>query len=168
MYGFDPRKDLQTPSSPQQQRSRNTPPHSPSQSRSSTPPLSRSQVPPLSPLNTDAMRSRSPAQDRNPYADAARTRSPANEMSMRTRTMRAEASRERTSATHEEINAEYYTANDFYIGGLIQVFNHVFVLQDADEFVLKHMEARPDEFPVSDVSFVVTLKSISVYLMDIR
>jgi hypothetical protein len=26
------------------------------------------------------------------------------------------------------------------------------IFQEADEFVLKHMEARPEEFPVSDVS----------------
>lgn len=73
-------------------------------------------------------------------------------MSLRTRAVRDDALRERTGATHAEIDSQYYTANDFYVGGLIQVFNHVFVMQDADEYVLKHMEARPDEFPVSDVS----------------
>eukprot|EP00026_Physarum_polycephalum_P017203 Phypoly_transcript_18355.p1 GENE.Phypoly_transcript_18355~~Phypoly_transcript_18355.p1 ORF type:complete len:158 (+),score=32.61 Phypoly_transcript_18355:1-474(+) len=73
-------------------------------------------------------------------------------MSTMTRAARTqELALNRTSATHEEIEAEYYTARDFYVGAVIQIFNHVFILQEADEFVLKHMEARPEEFPVSDI-----------------
>jgi hypothetical protein len=136
IYGYNPRKDFPAPLTPPlspQLSSRSatpSPPGSPSQTRSRSP-----LMPPLSPLN------------------AQRTRTVPTAMSTMTRAARTqEVALNRTSATHEEIEAEYYTARDFYVGAIIQIFKHVFVLQEADEFVLKHMEARPEEFPVSDVS----------------
>lgn len=40
----------------------------------------------------------------------------------------------------------FYTAQDLLLGETIQIFKHKFVIRDADEYVLKYMEARPDEF----------------------
>lgn len=43
-------------------------------------------------------------------------------------------------------NPVYYTAQDLSIGAVIEIFKHRFVIANADEYVLKHMEARPNEF----------------------
>ena len=43
-------------------------------------------------------------------------------------------------------NPVFYTAQDLLIGETIEVFKHKFIIKDADEYVLKYMEARPDEF----------------------
>lgn len=45
----------------------------------------------------------------------------------------------------------YYTKKDFTIGAVIEVFKHRFVITDADQYVLKHMEAREDEFPAEAI-----------------
>lgn len=41
----------------------------------------------------------------------------------------------------------YYTPEDFFIGAKINVFNHRFVITEADLFVLKYVEANQDKFP---------------------
>ena len=41
----------------------------------------------------------------------------------------------------------YYGPADFYIGAVIEVFSHRFVITNADEFVLKYMEANSSQFP---------------------
>ncbi|XP_046865042.1 EF-hand domain-containing protein 1-like [Xenia sp. Carnegie-2017] len=44
-------------------------------------------------------------------------------------------------------NPEFYSPGDFYIGAKIHVFKHRFIITDADEYVLKYLEANSDEFP---------------------
>ena len=43
-------------------------------------------------------------------------------------------------------NPVFYTPHDLLIGETVEIFKHKFVITDADEYVLKYMEARPDEF----------------------
>ena len=42
---------------------------------------------------------------------------------------------------------EYYTAADLCVNTTLNVFGRLYILYDADEFVLAHMEAHPDTFP---------------------
>lgn len=44
-------------------------------------------------------------------------------------------------------NPDFYQPQDFAIGSVIEVFKHSFIITDADEYVLKYMKARADEFP---------------------
>ena len=41
-------------------------------------------------------------------------------------------------------NPDYYRPGDFAIGAKVEVFKHVFVIQNADLYVLKYMENRPE------------------------
>ncbi|KAM7537138.1 hypothetical protein Aperf_G00000068386 [Anoplocephala perfoliata] len=41
---------------------------------------------------------------------------------------------------------EYYGPNDFYIGSVIDIFGTRFIITEADEFVVKYMEAHRNEF----------------------
>ena len=41
---------------------------------------------------------------------------------------------------------EYYKPQDFSVGCKIEVFKHQFIITGADEYVVKYMEARPNEF----------------------
>ncbi|XP_040839468.1 EF-hand domain-containing protein 1 [Ochotona curzoniae] len=43
-------------------------------------------------------------------------------------------------------NPIYYSPSDFYIGAVIDVFGHRFVILDADEYVLKYMESNPTQY----------------------
>ncbi|XP_023567655.1 EF-hand domain-containing protein 1 isoform X2 [Octodon degus] len=40
----------------------------------------------------------------------------------------------------------YYGPGDFFIGAVIEVFGHRFVIIDADEYVLKYMESHADQY----------------------
>lgn len=40
----------------------------------------------------------------------------------------------------------FYGPDDMYIGSVIYVFNHRFVITNADEYVLKYMEDHPQQF----------------------
>ena len=40
---------------------------------------------------------------------------------------------------------------DFAIGAKVEVFKHKFIITDADEYVLKYMEARVDAFPAETI-----------------
>ena len=42
---------------------------------------------------------------------------------------------------------EFYGPADFSIGAVIEVFRHRFVITNADEYVLKYMEANSTQFP---------------------
>ena len=42
---------------------------------------------------------------------------------------------------------QYYGPQDFYIGSVIEVFKHRFVITDADEYVLKYMKEHSNQFP---------------------
>uniref|UniRef100_A0A8C5MN70 EF-hand domain containing 1 n=1 Tax=Leptobrachium leishanense TaxID=445787 RepID=A0A8C5MN70_9ANUR len=44
-------------------------------------------------------------------------------------------------------NPSYYGPADFAIGAVVEVFNHRFVLTDADEYVLNSLEAHADVYP---------------------
>ncbi|KAJ1548219.1 Kinesin-like protein kif21b [Nowakowskiella sp. JEL0078] len=52
----------------------------------------------------------------------------------------------------------YYIASDLYVGAVIEVFRHKFVLLDADEYVFNYMEQFPEQFDKSNVK-EVTLKA---------
>ena len=41
----------------------------------------------------------------------------------------------------------YYGPQDFYIGAVINIFNHRFRLVGADLYVLRFAEEHPDQFP---------------------
>ena len=47
---------------------------------------------------------------------------------------------------------EFYRPQDFAIGARIEVFKHKFIITDADEYVLKYMEAHADEFPTETLN----------------
>ncbi|CAK9816565.1 EF-hand domain-containing protein 1 [Anthophora plagiata] len=42
---------------------------------------------------------------------------------------------------------QYYTPQDFYIGAKINIFNHYFIINGADLFVYRYIEANPEKFP---------------------
>ena len=44
---------------------------------------------------------------------------------------------------------EFYGPQDMYIGAVIQVFSHRFVITDADNYVLSYLEANSGDFPGS-------------------
>ena len=49
-------------------------------------------------------------------------------------------------------NPDFYTPADFEIGSIVEVFKHRFVIQDADEYVLKHLEAHAKEYPIKTIN----------------
>lgn len=46
----------------------------------------------------------------------------------------------------------FYGPDDMYIGSVIQIFNHRFVICNADEYVLKYMEEHPQQFSSKKIS----------------
>ena len=46
---------------------------------------------------------------------------------------------------------EFYGPHDLIVGQTIDVFSHKFLIEDADEYVLKYMEERSDEFPTETI-----------------
>lgn len=42
---------------------------------------------------------------------------------------------------------EYYGPQDFYINATIEIFNHRFIITNADAYVLKYMEEHAHQFP---------------------
>lgn len=53
-------------------------------------------------------------------------------------------------------NPVFYAIEDFTIGAVIEVFKHKFVITDTDKYVLKYMDARPDEFPAEVIQALKT------------
>jgi len=51
-------------------------------------------------------------------------------------------------------NPEFYTPADFSIGAKIEIFKHRFVITDADEYVLKYLEAFPERFPLETINSI--------------
>lgn len=45
----------------------------------------------------------------------------------------------------------FYRPQDFAIGAMVEVFKHKFIITDADEYVLKYMEACASEFPMETI-----------------
>ena len=54
---------------------------------------------------------------------------------------------------------EYYGPQDFYIGAVIEIFNHRFVITNADAFVLSYMEEHANQFPRKLHAYFVFLSS---------
>ena len=54
------------------------------------------------------------------------------------------------------LTGRYFKAQDFYVGAEIVINSYHFILTDADEFALNLMEADADEFPLSDLSSILT------------
>jgi hypothetical protein len=50
----------------------------------------------------------------------------------------------------------FYEAKDFFIGAVIEVYRHLFVLHDADEFAFNYMESNPDLFPYSNLELILS------------
>ncbi|XP_074093287.1 EF-hand domain-containing protein 1 isoform X2 [Macrotis lagotis] len=48
-------------------------------------------------------------------------------------------------------NPSFYGPGDFYIGALIEVFGHRFIIKDADEYVLKFLESNAKDYPPSTI-----------------
>lgn len=44
---------------------------------------------------------------------------------------------------------DFYEAKDFVVGAVINVYSRQFILHDADEHALNHMEANLNEYPMS-------------------
>ena len=71
----------------------------------------------------------------------------------------------RPGATHS--HPSYYTANDLYIGASLEVFNHKFVLTNADDYVFHYMEENTAQFPKSDTALVLKkLRSLPHATLD--
>ncbi|XP_062953403.1 EF-hand domain-containing protein 1 [Cynocephalus volans] len=51
-------------------------------------------------------------------------------------------------------NPIYYGPGDFFIGALIEVFGHRFVILDTDEYVLKYMESNPTQYSPEALSSI--------------
>ena len=66
---------------------------------------------------------------------------------------------------------EFYGPADFYIGAVIEVFRHRFKITNADEFVLKFMEANMGMFPggsEDQVKEPLCLSCVVLYFLYIR
>ena len=48
--------------------------------------------------------------------------------------------------------AQYYSATDLYVGGLVEFNKHRFLLIDADEYAYNYMENHASEVPAEDFS----------------
>lgn len=62
-----------------------------------------------------------------------------------------ECTRVRKPGGGTEDDPVFYTPQDFAIGAVIEVFRHRFVITDTDRYVLKYMEARPEEFSAETI-----------------
>lgn len=52
-------------------------------------------------------------------------------------------------------DGSYYEAKDFYVGAVIEVYNHRFELHDADDYAFNYMEANPAMFPMSNIDTIL-------------
>ncbi|ESO86018.1 hypothetical protein LOTGIDRAFT_195429 [Lottia gigantea] len=48
-------------------------------------------------------------------------------------------------------NPAFYGPTDFYVGAVVEVFKHRFVITSADQYVLKYMEEHKEQFPAQTV-----------------
>ncbi|KXJ13080.1 EF-hand domain-containing family member C2 [Exaiptasia diaphana] len=56
----------------------------------------------------------------------------------------------------------YYSAQDLYIGALVQFYKHEFVLIDADEYAVEYMEKHSNEFIQANIKYILPkLKGIA-------
>ncbi|KAK7090027.1 EF-hand domain-containing family member C2-like isoform X2 [Littorina saxatilis] len=66
--------------------------------------------------------------------------------------------------------SEYYTAQDLYVGALVNFNKHKFVLIDADEYAFRYMEQQPQEFPKCNLQMVLEKirSKLSQNMEDVR
>ena len=50
------------------------------------------------------------------------------------------------------LSPQFYTPADFAIGAVITIFAHRFVIVDADEYVLKHLQCSGEQFPLETIN----------------
>ena len=55
----------------------------------------------------------------------------------------------------------YYGPQDFFIGAVIEIFKHRFVITNADAFVLKYIEDHQAQFPGTIIYYTSTTPSCS-------
>jgi len=64
-------------------------------------------------------------------------------------------SQTRVSKPGSQIDSpDFLTPADFRIGAVIEVFNHRFVITDADEYVLKYLESCAGKFPLATINSI--------------
>jgi hypothetical protein len=51
--------------------------------------------------------------------------------------------------------SEYYVASELYIGAEVTFNDHIFIIEDADEYAMNYMESRPEEFPKANVNMIL-------------
>merc|ERR1739841_49626 len=49
---------------------------------------------------------------------------------------------------------DFYTPADFRIGAVIEVFNHRFIITDADHYVLRYLESHVNKFPLDTINSI--------------
>ena len=59
------------------------------------------------------------------------------------------------SSLSDPSGPSYYDLKDLFVGNMIEVLSHRFVLLDADEYVFNYMEADPSRFKLSDKKVIV-------------
>jgi len=51
--------------------------------------------------------------------------------------------------------SEYYMACELYIGAEVTFNDHIFIIEDADEYAMHYMESRPSEFPKANIDVIM-------------
>jgi Ca2+-binding EF-hand superfamily protein len=64
--------------------------------------------------------------------------------------------------------SEYYKAQDLYVGAVLNIFNHKMELTETDEFTLRYMEGRPQEFELSNYEVVLQRMRLNVMQKNLR
>ena len=55
-----------------------------------------------------------------------------------------------------QMTGDYFKPQDFYVGAEIILNAYHFILTDADEYAYNLMEAQADDFPLSDLSYIIS------------
>ncbi|XP_064652605.1 EF-hand domain-containing protein 1-like [Lineus longissimus] len=64
-------------------------------------------------------------------------------------------------------NPRYYGPNDFKVGEMITIFNHRFIVQSADVYVLKYMEEHKDQFSPDTIQSLRDVLSAGMTRKDV-
>ena len=48
-----------------------------------------------------------------------------------------------------------FTPASFYVGATVSVYGHSFNLMKADEYTLRYMEGRPEEYPCANIKLIL-------------
>ncbi|XP_014773164.2 EF-hand domain-containing family member C2 [Octopus bimaculoides] len=66
--------------------------------------------------------------------------------------------RSRMKKHEQKFNTElskYYLAEDLFVGNTVEFVNHQFLITDIDEYTLRFMETRADQFPTSNIKLIL-------------